>query len=360
MIQHFKKFDWILIISCLLLAGVGLVSIYSISLGKDDFLNFKKQLVFLAIGVILMIALSFFDWRSVQQNSYFILVLYFLCLILLLGLFFFAPEIRGVKSWYKIGGLSFGPIGLTTVVLIILLAKFFSTRHIEMYKLPHIILSGFYVLIPFLLIARQPDLGSALILIALWIGVLVVSGIKLRHFFILVFCGILIASLGWIFFLKEYQKDRVVSFLAPQVETLGINWSQTQSRIAIGSGGVWGQGFGKGSQTQYGFLSEPYTDFIFSVIGEEFGLMGVIFVLSLFVILFGRIIKIALSARSNFPRLFASGFVVVLFSQLFVHVGMNLGVLPVIGLPLPLISYGGSNLIAMFICIGILQSIRTH
>jgi rod shape determining protein RodA len=203
-------------------------------------------------------------------------------------------------------------------------------------------------------------LGSALILAGLWIGILVISGIKLRHFFILLFIGILIASLGWIFFFKEYQKERVVSFLAPQIETLGINWSQTQSKIAIGSGGLWGQGFGKGSQTQYGFLSEPYTDFIFSVIGEEFGLMGVIFVLSLFVISFGRIIKIALSARSNFPRLFASGFAIVLFFQVFIHIAMNIGILPVIGLSLPLVSYGGSNLIASFIGLGILQSIKTH
>ena len=229
-----------------------------------------------------------------------------------------------------------------------------------MYKLPHIFLSGFYVLIPFLLIARQPDLGSALILVALWIGVLVVSGIKLRHFFILVFCGILITSLSWIFFLKEYQKERVVSFLAPQVETLGINWSQTQSRIAIGSGGIWGQGLGRGSQTQYGFLSEPYTDFIFSAIAEEFGLVGVSFILFLFTFLIGRIMRIAVSAKSNFPRLFAFGFAIVLFSQLFIHIGMNLGILPVIGLPLPLISYGGNNLIAVFIGLGILQSIRTH
>ena len=360
MLQYFKKFDWILIISCLLLIGVGLVSIYSISLGKDDFLNFKKQLVFLAIGVILMVVLSFFDWRSLQQNSYFILVLYFVCLILFIGLFFFAPEIRGIKSWYKVAIFSFDPIGLTTIVLIILLAKYFSMRHIEMYKLPHIFLSGLYVLPPFLLIARQPNLGSALILAGLWIGVLVISGIKLRHFFILLFIGILIASLGWIFFFKEYQKERVVSFLAPQIETLGINWSQTQSKIAIGSGGFWGQGFGRCSQTQYGFLSEPYTDFIFSVIGEEFGLIGVIFVLSLFVILFGRIIKIALSARSNFPRLFASGFAIVLFFQVFIHIAMNIGILPVIGLSLPLVSYGGSNLIASFIGLGILQSIKTH
>jgi len=360
MIQHLKKFDWILITCCLLLIVIGLVSIYSISLGKNDFLNFKKQLIFLAVGLVLMVVLSFIDWRSFQQNPYLILIFYFLCLILLIGLFFFAPEIRGIKGWYKVAIFSFDPIGLTTIVLIILLAKYFSMRHIEMYKLPHIFLSGFYVLIPFLLIARQPNLGSALILVGLWIGVLVISGIKLRHFFILVFCGILIASLGWVFFLKEYQKDRVISFLAPQVETLGRNWSQTQSKIAIGSGGVWGQGFGKGSQTQYGFLSEPYTDFIFSAIGEEFGLMGVIFVLSLFVILTGRIMKIALSARSNFPRLFASGFAIVLFFQVFIHIAMNIGILPVIGLSLPLVSYGGSNLIASFIGLGILQSIRTH
>jgi len=360
MIQHFRKFDWILIVSCLLLAGTGLILIYSISLGRDDFLNFKKQLMFLGVGVIILVILSFFDWRSVQQNSYLILALYFFCLILLLGLFFFAPEIRGVKSWYKIGNLSFSPTGLATIILIILLAKYFSMRHIEMYKLPHIFLSGLYVLIPFLLIARQPDLGSALILIFLWMGILIVSGIKLRHFFILVFCGILIFSLSWIFFLKEYQKERVIGFLAPQIETLSINWSQTQSRIAIGSGGVWGQGFFKGSQTQYGFLSEPYTDFIFSVLAEEFGLTGVIFIFLFFIVLIWRIVKIALLSQSNFPRLFASGFAVFLFSQLFIHIGMNLGILPVIGLPLPLVSYGGNNLITIFIGLGILQSIRTH
>lgn len=360
MLNHLKKFDWILIGSCLILVIIGLVSIYSISLGKGDFLDFKKQIIFFGIGFILMIILSFFDWRAIKENSYFILILYFLSVLLLLGLFFFAPEIRGVRSWYKIASLSFDPTGLSTIVLIILLAKYFSMRHIEMYRLPHILLSGFYVLIPFLLIARQPDLGSALILIALWIGILIISGIKLRHFLILVICGILILSLSWIFFLKEYQKDRVVGFLAPQVEPLGINWSQTQSRIAIGSGGILGKGLGQGSQTQNGFLSEPHTDFIFAAVAEEFGLIGVSLILSLFIILIWRIMKIAISARSNFPRLFASGFAIILFSQMFIHIGMNLGILPVIGLPLPLVSYGGSSLIVVFIGLGMLQSIRTH
>jgi rod shape determining protein RodA len=360
MIQHLKKFDWILISSSLILVVIGLVLIYSISLSKGDFLDFKKQIIFFGISFILMIILSFFDWRAIKENSYFILILYSLCILLLLGLFFFAPEIRGVRSWYKIGNISFDPIGISTIVLIILLAKYFSMRHIEMYRLPHILLSGFYVLIPFLLIARQPDLGSALILVALWIGILIISGIKLRHFLILIMCGILVLSLSWVFFLKQYQKDRIVSFLAPQVEPLGINWSQSQSRIAIGSGGVFGKGLGQGSQTQNGFLSEPHTDFIFSAIAEEFGLIGVAVVLSLFIILIWRIMKIAISAGSNFPRLFAFGFAIVLFSQMFIHVGMNLGILPVIGLPLPLVSYGGSSLIIIFIGLGLIQSFRTH
>ena len=354
-VNHFRKFDWILIITSILLVGFGLVSIYNISSTY-----FLKQIIFLGIGIILMLVLSFFDWRGFQENPYFILVLYFVCLLFLLGLFFFVPEIRGVKSWYKIGPVSFDPIGLTTIILIILLSKFFSMRHIEMYRLSHIFLSGFYVLLPIILIFFQPDLGSTLILIALWLGVLIISGIKLRHFLILALCGFLILILSWSFLLRDYQKERVKSFLRPQVEILGINWSQTQSKIAIGSGGIFGQGLGQGSQTQYGFLSEPHTDFIFAVIAEEFGLIGVFVLIFLFIILIWRIMKIAISAKSNFPRLFASGIAIVLFSQIFIHIGMNLGILPVIGISLPFVSYGGSNLIAIFIGLGILQSIRTH
>lgn len=360
MIQHFRKFDWILVISALLLVGIGLLSIYSISLGKGDFLNFKKQIIFLGIGFILMLFLSFFDWRAFQENPYFILVLYFLCVISLLGLFFFVPEIRGVKSWYKIGPFSFDPIGLTMLILTVLLAKFFSMRHVEMYRLSHIFLSGLYVIFPFILISYQPNLGSALILVALWLGILVISGIKLKHFLILVLCGLLLLILSWSFLLKEYQKERIISFLAPQIEPLGMSWSQTQAKIAIGSGGIFGQGIGKGSQTQYGFLPESHTDFIFAAISEEFGLIGVAVLLLLFAVLIWRIMKIAISTHTNFPRLFASGFTIVLISQIFIHIGMNLGILPVIGIPLPLVSYGGSSLIAIFIGLGILQSIKTH
>ncbi len=219
-INHLKKLDRILIISFLLLTGAGLLSIYSYCLGRGDFLIFKKQIIFFIIGIILMVAVSFFDWREFRENPYFILALYFLCILSLLGLFFFAPEIRGVKSWYKIGPVSFNPIEFTKIVLIILLAKYFSMRHIEMYRLKHILLSGFYILLPVVLIFPQPDLGSIIILIILWIGVLIISGIKLRHFLILAFYGLLISALSWSFLLRNYQKERIMSFFSPQIEPL--------------------------------------------------------------------------------------------------------------------------------------------
>jgi len=358
-ILHFKKLDWILIITAILLVGIGLLSIYSSSIGRGDFLNFKKQIIFLGLALFLMFLFSFFDWRGLRENPYLILILYFLCLFGLLGLFFFAPEIRGIRSWYKFGPLALSPIEFTKIVLIILLAKYFSMRHIEMYRIRHILLSGAYILLPIVLIFPQPDLGQVLILIALWVGVLLISGIKLRHFLILVLCFLLISILSWSFLLMDYQKERILSFLFPY-DPLGVSWSQNQAKIAVGSGGVFGQGLGSGSQTQYGFLPEPQTDFIFSAIAEETGLLGVSVLLFLFSILFWRIMKIAIDSQTNFPRLFASGLTIILVSQTFIHIGMNLGLLPIIGIPLPLISYGGSNLIATFIGLGILQSIKTH
>lgn len=307
-----------------------------------------------------MILMSFFDWRIFRENSYVILIFYFVCLLALAGLFFFAPVVRGVKSWYKFGGFSFDPIELTKIVLIILLAKYFSMRHIEMYKIRHILLSGFYFALPAFLIFLQPNMGSVLILIFLWAGILLISGIKIRHFLILCLLGLLLFTFSWNFLFKDYQKERILSFVSPQSQPLEKGWNQQQAKIAIGSGRLWGQGIGKGAQTQNKFLPEPQTDFIFASIAEETGLMGAGVLFLLFVILFWRIFKIALAASSNFPRLFAAGLIINIISQLFVNVGMNLGILPIIGIPLPLVSYGGSSLIAIFLGFGILQSIKTR
>ncbi|MBI2642126.1 MAG: rod shape-determining protein RodA, partial [Candidatus Wildermuthbacteria bacterium] len=274
--------------------------------------------------------------------------------------FFFAPEIRGTRGWYRLGGVSFDPVEFMKVILVILMAKYLSLRHIALYKLREIALSGVYFALPVALIFLQPNLGSALVLIALWMAVVLVSGIKLRHIMVIVTVMVLIFSLGWTVVLKDYQKARILSFVEPELDPLGIGWSQLQSKIAIGNGGLFGQGFGNGTQTQYGFLSEPQTDFIFAAIGEEFGFFGVLGLFLFYFSLIFRVIRLAITAESNFPRFFAVGFAALIFFQVFVNVGMNLGLLPIIGLPLPLVSYGGSALLFSYIGLGILQSIKVH
>ena len=356
-LSHIKKLDWGVIIPAILLVGFGLVSIYSVSLAKGDFGNFEKQIAFFVVGFLMMLVISFFDYRILRNNSYLILVLYGICLLMLTGLYFFAPLIRGTRGWYKIGFLSLDPLEPAKIVLVILLAKYFSMRHVEMYKFRHIFYSGLYVLFPVLLVFMKPDMGGTLVLLMIWLGILLVSGIKLKHFLILSLCFILLATFSWMFLLKDYQKQRVTAFLMPR-DYLGASWSQNQTKISIGSGQIFGQGLGKGSQVQYGFLPEPHTDFIFSVLAEEWGMVGVLFLFGIYGFLIWRILKIAIDSQSNFPRLFASGFAIILIAQFFINIGMNLSILPVVGIYLPFVSYGGSGLIGSFIFLGILQGIK--
>lgn len=356
-INHFKKLEWNLIISIIIIVCFGLGAIYSSGLAKNNFSNLTKQTIFFVVGFLLMIIISFSDYRVFKNNSYLILFLYFICILFLIGLLFFAPIIRGTKGWYKIGGFSLDPLEPTKIILLILLAKYFSMRHIEMYRFRHIIFSGIYVLIPAFFVFIKPDLGGVLVLVLMWIGVLSVSGIKLKHFIILSLIFILLTTFSWVFLLKDYQKNRVLSFVFPN-DPLGGSWSQNQTKIAIGSGLIFGRGLGQGSQVQYGFLPEPHTDFIFSVIAEDWGFVGVIILFLLYLNVVWRIIKIAINSQSNFPRLFAVGFSIILISQIIINIGMNIGFLPVIGIYLPFVSYGGSGLIANFICLGVLQSIK--
>jgi rod shape determining protein RodA len=356
--QNLKHLDWPLIVSSLLLAGLGLAVILSSSLYKQDFLNFQKQVGFLALGIILMLVFSFLDWRAFRDGPYLLITLYSLCLLSLIGLLFFAPHIRGSRSWYRFGPISIDPIEFIKLVFIILLAKYFSTRHIELYRIRHILVSGLYILAPCVLILLQPEVGSVIIMILLWIGVLLVSGIKLRHFLVLCLCGLIVLALSWSLLLKDYHKARIVSFLFPQTQPLEAGWNQAQAKIAIGSGRFLGKGFSKGTQIGYGFLPASQTDFVFAGIVEEWGLAGAGLVLLCYSILIWRLIKISLTSQSNFPKLFSAGLAIVIIIQVGVNIGMNLGLLPVIGIPLPLISYGGSSLIATFIGLGISQSME--
>jgi len=346
-----------MVIPAVLLVCFGLAAIYSTCIAKNDFSNLEKQVVFFVVGILIMLAISFFDYRILRNNSYLILILYGVCLLLLAGLHFFAPVIRGTRGWYKVGLLSLDPIEPTKIVLVVLLAKYFSMRHVEMYKSRNIIFSGLYVLFPAILVFIKPDLGGTMVLLLVWLGILLVSGIKIKHFLILSLCFVLAAGIAWNFLLKDYQKQRITAFLFPY-DYLGASWSQNQTKISIGSGQIWGQGLAKGSQVQYGFLPEPHTDFIFSVIAEDWGMCGVLALFIVYGFLVWRVLKIAVKSQSNFPRLFASGFAIILTAQFFINIGMNLSLLPVVGIYLPFISYGGSGLIGNFVSLGILQSIK--
>lgn len=240
------------------------------------------------------------------------------------------------------------------------MAKFFSLRHREMYRFSHIFLSGLYAVVPAVLIFFQPNFGSASILILLWLIILFIAGIPMRYVALLACIGFIMGASAWMFLFKEYQKNRIISFVHPQLDPLGAGWSQLQSKIAIGNGGFFGAGIGKGIQTQYGFLSEPQTDFIFSAIGEELGYIGLLLLLLLFGILLWRILLVSLRAEHNFTRLFSIGFASLILIEFTINIGMNIGFLPIVGLPLPFVSYGGSSLFILYAGIGLLQSVRTH
>jgi rod shape determining protein RodA len=355
-VTHFKRLDWIMILAAMLLVAIGLVSLYSSSLYSHNFANFHKQAVFLAIGFCVFLAMSFFDWRIFRESSALILILYFLSIAGLAGLYFFGSFNRGVRTWYDLGPVTLDPIELLKPVLLVLLAKYFSRRHAAMYQARHIMLTGAYVALPAALIFFQPNFGPCLVLFALWIGMLAVAGIKMRHFLALVLCGLAVFAFGWLFLMKDYQKDRILSFFTAY-DPMGVSWSQNQAKIAVGTGGLLGKGVGGGSQTQYGFLSEPQTDFIFAAISEEFGILGAVALLALLFLLIWRVTRAALRAPDNFSRLFAAGFALLLFAEAAIHIGVNIGFLPIIGLPLPLVSYGGSNLIASLAILGVVEGI---
>jgi len=358
MYTHLRKLDWPLIVIVLLLSGVGLLTIYGLGT-PESLVFFKKQLFFLGLGFFLMLGLSFFDYRIFKNYSSILIGLYLLSLLSLIFVLFF-QEIRGASSWFRLGPLSFEPIEPVKIVIILLLAKYFSLRHIEMYRIRHLIISGLYIGLPISIIVFQPDFGSILVLFSIWLGLIIVAGIKWRHLAVLCLIMALLFVGSWFCLLKDYQKERILIFFNPQKDPYGRGYHITQSLIAIGSGGLFGRGPAASSQAGLRFLPEQHTDFIFATLAEQRGLIGISFLLLLFVLLFWRIIKIASASSNNFSRLFTAGLAIMLFAQLVINTGMNMAILPITGLTLPLVSYGGSSLMTIFLGLGILQSIKAR
>ena len=355
---HFRKLDWILIASVIILCAISLLVLFSFNFqtGPDEFNSFKRQTYFFIFGFFAMIIMSFLDFRIFKNYSLILVALYLLLLAALVALFFFGLRVHGTQGWFDLGIVNFEPVELAKLVILLILAKYFSNRHIEVYRARHIIASGIYVLIPLALVLIQPDLGSAMILGAIWLGMVILSEIKFKHLALVALGAVSVFILAWFFVLQPYQKDRVLNVINSEKDPLGSSYNLIQSKIAVGSGGLWGKGLGQGSQGQLNFLPEKHTDFIFPVFAEEWGSAGVIFLFCVYGVFFWRLVRISLNATNNFSRLFASGFAVMVFAQVFINIGMTIGIMPITGIPLSFMSYGGSNLLINFLALGIVQN----
>lgn len=353
---YLKQFDWILFFIIILLVSLGLMAIYSSTATGDspNFLYFKKQIIFIAFGLLFLFLISFIDYRYLKIYS---IPIYLIGIILLIAVLFLGISIKGTKGWFSIFGQTYQPVELAKIILLIILAKYFSDWHGLVDRWSRVLFSILLVSLMILLVVLQPDFGSALIFFGLFLGLLILVKIK-RLYFILIIVLLLLVTFGtWQFILKDYQKERVLTFINPSADPLGKGYQVTQSIIAVGSGQLFGRGLGLGSQSRLNFLPLQQTDFIFAVIAEELGFVGSFLLIGLFAVFFYRLARIAHLAQDDFGFLLAGGIGILFFIQVFVNIGMNLGILPVTGIPLPLVSYGGSSMIASLLAVGILESI---
>jgi len=348
--------DWWLLASTLPLICFGLVTMNSFT-GQSYYFN--RQLSWVLFSYALVLILACIDWRFLRKS--WVLVGLYLPLLLLLVLLFVIGHIsNGAQSWLALGGFSLQPADFMKIILILILAKYFSKRHIEIANIRHIIISGVYALIPFIAILLQPDLGSAMIIFLIWLGMVLVSGISKKHLLLVFGAVFLVSAIAWFAVLQPYQKDRVKNFVYPLADIHKTGYNAFQSTVAVGSGGWFGKGVGYGTQSRLKFLPEYQTDFIFAAFSEEWGFFGVLILFSLFGLIIWRILANAMIGASNFEILFGLGLAIMLLAHFIIHVGMNIGILPVTGLPMPFMSYGGSHLFAEFTGLGILLGMRKY
>lgn len=352
----FAGFDPLLFFGVLSLSALGLMTMYS-HVGDNAFFN--RQILWISIAVFVMAAAMIPDYRILRTgNSAFYLYLItvaLLVLVLLIG------EITlGAQSRFDLGLFSLQPSDPAKVILILVLAKYFAKRHEMIGDFKHILISGTYALLVFGLVFIQPDFGSAIILFFLWLGMVLVSGIKIQHLVSVFLIGSVVFGLMWQLVFFDYQKDRILTFLDPLSDIQGAGYNAYQSTVAIGSGELLGKGIGYGTQSKLLFLPEYETDFIFAAFAEEWGMVGVLLLFVLFAIVIQRLLKHAVEGASNFERLFAAGVAILFVAHFFVHIGMNIGLLPVTGTTIPFLSYGGSHLLTEFIAVGMVMGMRRY
>ena len=356
LLSLWKGFDIYLVGASLLLAGMGLVTMYSY---QGDNFFFERQLIWIASAFVIMLLAMIPDYRFLRVgNTTFGLYLFFLFLLVLV--LFIGEVTLGAQSRFDLGFFSLQPSDPAKIVLIIVLAKYFSKRHELIGDFRHIVISGIYTMLFFGLVFIQPDFGSAIILFFVWFGMVLVAGIKPKHLAVVFLLGAIAFGGMWQFAFQDYQKARISTFLDPLSDIQGSGYNAYQSTVAVGSGQFIGKGIGYGTQSKLQYLPEYETDFIFAAFAEEWGLLGVIVLFLLFGVVIGRLLLHAVRAASNFERLVATGVAVLFVSHFFVHIGMNIGLLPVTGTTIPFLSYGGTHLVTEFLGIGIVMAMSRY
>ncbi len=351
-----SSIDYILVFAILILGIVSMFAMYSTASGEFNY-HTKSHITKFTLFFFLFLSFSFFDLRFWYQTSTLIYLLFF---ILLLGVKYFGLTSSGSQRWINLYFMNLQPSELMKVGLILFLAQYYhripshDVNRLRFLFLPIIALIG-----PVLLVITQPDLGTAILILIGGIIVAWLAGVKIKFF---AYLGILFISLApiAISFLKPYQKSRILTFLNPDRDPLGAGYQIIQSKIAIGSGGIFGKGYLNGSQSYLDFLPEKHTDFIFTLFSEEFGFVGSVSILFLYVLIISRIVKIGHETRSNFGKFYCYGFATAFCSYVAVNMGMVLGLLPIVGAPLPIMSYGGSSMLAIMFGLGIAMSCKIH
>lgn len=351
---YFRGLDWLLFWPFFLLCLIGLVVIYSLIINSAnlDYTRFFKQFFFLVSGLVIFFIVSFIDYRAVRN---YIWLFYGVSLLLLIGVLVFGQNIRGTRGWYAFSFFSLQPAEILKPVLALALAHFLTLTKKKEFSL--VISSGLIYFLPIFLIILQPDFGVALIFVFIWLAVIFLKKVSWKTWLIMALVFLLIAFSAWQFVFQDYQKERFLNFLSSDYDLRGSGYNLRQSILAIGSGMLFGRGLGLGPQSQLKFLPEAQTDFIFAVIAEELGFLGALIILALYLFLFYRMVRIVRNSRDDFTFYLSFSLSFLVIVQTVVNLGMNMGLLPVTGLPLPFISYGGSALISLFIIMGLLESI---
>ena len=348
--------DWFLFAAALAISIIGLVTMRSFS-AENSF--FDKQIIWICVALSVFFVAALGDYGFLRRTP--IVVFLFGGVVFLLTLVFaFGAIVKGGQNRFNLGLFAVQPAEPAKLILVIVLAKYFSRRHVEIKHYRHVLVSGAYAFLVFALVFLQPDLGSAITIFGVWFGIVLLAGISWRHVAVLLIAAAICFAGAWHYGLKPYQKDRILTFIHPLQDIRGTGYNAYQSTVAVGSGELLGKGIGYGTQSKLQFLPEFQTDFIFAAFAEEWGFFGVLIFFVLFGIVIARVLSISIRASDNFDTLFAAGVAVYFLVQFVVHAGMNMGLLPITGTTMPFMSYGGSHLIIEYLSLGILMAMRRH